>query len=55
MLCQAMRRTFMYRFSHWDRRWGHESRSFLVHSVQLGFGWVSDQKRLFLWFHIYCT
>ena len=48
-LCLANLRPLRCWFLHKDRRWGHVSRSFLWHIVQLGLGWVRSQN-MFLFY-----
>ena len=53
LLCRAILSPLRNGCSHVDSRWGHVSRSFLWHSVQLGFGCVIGQNMFFLWLPIY--
>ena len=46
-LCLAILSPFRYGCSHVDSRWGHVSRSFLWHSVQLGFWCVRGHNMAF--------
>jgi hypothetical protein len=53
LLCRAIMSPLRNGCSHVDSRWGHVSRSFLWHSVQLGFWCVIGQNMFFLWLLIY--
>jgi hypothetical protein len=53
LLCRAILSPLRNGCSHVDSKWGHVSRSFLWHSVQLGFGCVIGQNMFFLWLPMY--
>lgn len=54
LLCQAMRRHFMFGCMQVDSRYGHVSMTWFGHNVQFQFG-CDWSWYVFLWFPIYCA
>jgi hypothetical protein len=54
-LCHAILSSTGDLFSHSNRRCGHMSLSFLLHSVKFGLVCVCGQIKLVLWLPMYCT